>query len=278
MPIEMPKESLITIQKRTLSADFMMPQMEIAAGHFSIGYLISGDRRIITPYRQIDQHEGNMVTMAPMIYHRSFPLSDKPYVNYLVKISQTLADDFCREVDPKIWQDVFEPRCITFSPGDREKVQNLLADLLELYENRTGYTDVLLRGMLYRLVVLIWEKSIRNDSHRFKDALSKEIMEVMYYIEQNYADDIRLKDAALAAGFSEGHLSRLFVSQVGVPFSEYLINVRIRHVKELLLNTDLSVSEIAFHTGFSNADYLSACFRRREGMTPTAFRKGTAAA
>lgn len=276
MPIEMPKEALITIQKRELSADFMMPQMEIAASHFSIGYLITGDRRIITPYRQIDQHEGDMVTMAPMIYHRSFPLSEKPYVNYLIKISRRLADDFCREIDPKIWQDVFDPRCISFEMDDRKKVQSILSDMLELYLNRTAYTDVLLRGSLYRLVVLMWEKSRKSDSPAFRDTLSREIMEVMYYIEQNYSDDIRLKDAALASGFSEGHLSRLFSSQVGVSFSEYLINVRIRHVKELLLNTDMSVSEIAFHTGFSNADYLSARFRRHEGMTPSAFRKGAA--
>lgn len=274
MPIEMPKKSLITVQKRSLPADFMMPQMEIAAGHYSLGYLISGDRRIITPFRQIDQHEGDIVTMSPMIYHRSFPLSDKPYKNYLVKISQTLADRFTQEVDPKIWQDLFDNQCITLAEEDRTKAEAILEDMAELYKNRTSYTEVLLTGLFYRLVILMWEKRQKNDIVDFRDALSKEIMEVMYYIERNHADDIRLKDAAEFAGFSEGHLSRLFVKQVGVPFSEYLTNVRIRHVKKLLLNTAMPISEIAFHTGFSNADYLSACFRRHEGMTPSAFRKG----
>ena len=275
MPIEMPEKSLITIQKRNLSADFKMPQMELAASHYSIGYLISGDRRIITPDHQADFHPGDMTAMSPMIYHRTFPLSSEPYVNYLIKISAVLAEDFAREVDPKIWQDVFEPICLSFSKEDSAKAEALIADMLEIYESRAAYSEVLLRGMLYRLIILMWEKHIKNDSQRFRAALSEEIIEVMYYLEQNYKDDIRLSDAASAAGFSEGHLSRLFSSQVGVPFSEYLVNIRLRHVKEQLLNTDLTVSEIAFQTGFANADYLSACFHRHEGMTPTAFRKGS---
>ena len=108
-----------------------------------------------------------------------------------------------------------------------------------------------------------------GDALRFRDRLSTEIMEAMYYVEQNYAEDLRLRDVAAAVGFSEGHLSRLFSAQVGVPFSEYPVNVRLRHAKELLLNTDQSVSEIALATGFSNGDYLSSCFRRREGLTPS---------
>ena len=146
--------------------------------------------------------------------------------------------------------------------------------MLEVYEQDAKYSPELLRGMLYRLIILMWEKNRHTDDLQFKDKLSAEIMETMYFIERSYSEDIKLSDAAESAGFSEGHLSRLFASQVGVSFSDYLINVRLRHVKELLINTSMSIAEIANHTGFSNSDYLSACFRRKEGMTPTAFRKG----
>ena len=275
MPIGMPQKSLITIQRRELPSDFMMPQMEMAQTHYSIGYLISGDRRLITPYQQIDLHDGDMSVMPPMLYHRTFSLSDRPYINYLIKISEELAADFQRDIDARIWRDVFEQRCVSFDEENSAKAKMLLADMLEVYESDADYAEELLRGMLYRLIVLMREKNLHRDALQFKDKLSAEIMETMYFIERNYSEDIRLSEAAEAAGFSEGHLSRLFASQVGVSFSEYLINVRLRHVKELLINTQMSVAEIANHTGFSNSDYLSACFRHREGMTPTAFRKGT---
>ena len=275
MPIGLPQKSLITVQRRELPSDFMMPQMEMAQTHYSIGYLISGDRRMITPYQQIDLHDGDMSVMPPMLYHRTFSLSDRPYINYLIKISEELAADFQRDIDARIWRDVFDQRCISFDAEDSAKARMLLADMLEVYESGADYAEELLRGMLYRLIVLMREKNQHRDTLQFKGKLSAEIMETMYFIERNYGEDIRLSEAAEAAGFSEGHLSRLFASQVGVSFSDYLINVRLRHVKELLINTQMSIAEIANHTGFSNSDYLSACFRHREGMTPTAFRKGT---
>ena len=274
MPIEMPKEALITIQKRELPSDFTMPQMEIATAHFSFGYVLSGDRRIITPYQQIDIHAGDMPVVPPMLYHRTFPLSNAPYTNYLVKISERLADAFCRDISSKIWSDVFEQMCISMDEANSEKAKRILADMLEIQETKAAFADELLKGMLYRLIVLMWEKHQKRDTYAFKNKLSREVMEVMYYIEQHYTEDLKLGDAARMVGFSEGHLSRLFTAQVGTTFSEYLMNVRIRHVKELLINTDTSISEIAMSTGFSNADYLSSTFHRREGMTPSAFRRG----
>jgi len=274
MPIGMPEKSQITIQKRELPADFRMPQMEMAETHYSIGYILSGDRRIITPYQQIDCHAGNLVTMPPMLYHRTFSLSTAPYVNYLIKLSQEYADFFCSVISPAIWRTVFEQRIMSFSDADSAKTEAMLSDLLEISESRTDYTDTLLNGLMNRLIVFIHDHNRSGDGLSFRNKLSEEIMESMYFIEQHYADEIRLSTAAQQAGFSEGHLSRLFVSQVGVSFSEYLMNVRLRHVKELLIQTDRTISEIAMQTGFSNSDYLSSCFHKHEGMTPSAFRRG----
>ena len=78
---------------------------------------------------------------------------------------------------------------------------------------------------------------------------------------------------AAEAGFSTAYFSRLFKAQLGVPFSEYLTNVRIRHVQELLAQTDKSISEIALETGSCNGDYLAARFKQKVCMTPSAFRK-----
>ncbi len=273
MPYEMPKDALIMIQKRDLPADFKMPQMERAEKHYGLGYIISGDRRFITPYEQYDAHAGSITSMPPMMYHRTFSLSGRPYINYLIKVSPDMAADFCRDIDEQIWTYVFERKYFSFDETTRHKIELLLSDMLEVYEQRRAYSEELLKGMFYRLLVIIYDKNVAAGSDQFKSKLSKDIMDAMYYIEQNYADNIRLKDAAGKIGFSEGHFSRLFSTQVGVSFSDYLINIRLRHAKELLINTDLSISEIAIRSGFGSGDYLSACFNRYEGTTPTAFRR-----
>lgn len=273
MPLNMPEKALITVQRRELNADYSMPQMEMADSHYSLGYIISGDRRVITPFQQFDVHVGNVTVMPPQLYHRTFPMSERPYINYLVKISEELAEEFCREVDRDIWNDVFEGRYYTFNEDDIRLIEQMLEDMLYVYGRRAGYSDIILKGQLYRLVIMIWEKNTGNEAEYFKSRLSADIMEAMYYIEQHYAEDIRLCDAAENAGFSEGHFSRLFKAGIGQPFSVYLKNVRLRHVKEFLINTDMSISEIAMETGFSTGDYLSACFSSDEGITPTKFRR-----
>ncbi len=273
MPLEMPVDSRITIQKRNLSPDFAMPQMERAEKHFSLGYIISGDRRVITPYEQYDAHAGDVTAMPPQMYHRTFSLSNRPYINYLLKIAPDVADDFCREIDKEIWNYICEQKRFSFDKETSAKIEMILSDMLEIYEQDEPYAKRLLQGLLFRLLVMIREKNIAEGNNQFKGILSHEMMEAMYYLEKNFAENIKLSDAARQIGFSEGHFSRLFSSQVGTSFSNYLINIRLRHAKELLINTDLSVSEIAMRTGFGSGDYLSASFSKYEGVAPIAFRK-----
>ena len=273
MPLEMPVDSIIMIQKRNLPPDFAMPQMERAEKHFSFGYIISGDRRVITPFEQYDVHSGDVTAMPPQMYHRTFSLSSRPYINYLLKISPSVAEDFCRKIDKEIWNYIFEQKRFSFDPETSQKIEMILSDMLEIYEGNEAYSAELIKGLFFRLLVMIREKNIAEGNNQFKSMLSHEMMEAMYYLEQNYAENIKLSDAAGQIGFSEGHFSRLFASQVGISFSNYLINIRLRHAKELLINTDLPVSEIAMRTGFGSGDYLSASFSKYEGTTPTAFRR-----
>ena len=80
-------------------------------------------------------------------------------------------------------------------------------------------------------------------------------------------------EVAAEAGFSAAHFSRVFHAQLGMSFTDYLSNVRMQHVKELLIRTDKSITEIALSTGFCHGDYLATQFKRKVGMTPTQFRK-----
>ncbi|MBR6093894.1 MAG: helix-turn-helix transcriptional regulator [Lachnospiraceae bacterium] len=273
MPLRIPKESLITVQKRSLPADFAMPQMEVAETHYSIGMILTGDRRIITPFGQFDAHAGDVTTMPPLVYHRTFSTSETPYTNYLIKISDKLAERFQREISTNIWNSVFEQKLLSFSEEDRLHIERIMQDMHSVYEKKESYSEVILTGLLYHLVVFLHNNTMEKNRQFFKEELSKEILDAMFYMEQHYAEDLRLPLVATKTGFSEGYFSRLFSSQTGLSFTDYLINIRILRAKELLLQTNKSISEIAIETGFSGGDYFSSVFSRKEGMTPSAFRK-----
>lgn len=69
------------------------------------------------------------------------------------------------------------------------------------------------------------------------------------------------------------NLSRIFASTEGRTIENYFTSLRIERIKELLLDGQMSLSEIAFVTGFSSGAHLSTRFKQATGMTPTQFRE-----
>jgi AraC-like DNA-binding protein len=84
---------------------------------------------------------------------------------------------------------------------------------------------------------------------------------------------IHIEDAAFAGGYSVSYFSRLFQSQLGLSFTDYLQSIRLKHVKSDLISTDRSIMDIAIDNGFIYAGNMSSCFRKKTGMTPTQFRR-----
>ena len=75
------------------------------------------------------------------------------------------------------------------------------------------------------------------------------------------------------AGFSKYHFSRLFRQYTDTTFYKYLNQKRIAHAKQLLLDNDLPVLEIAFQCGFSNLSSFLRMFKLLTGYTPSELRK-----
>jgi AraC-like DNA-binding protein len=64
----------------------------------------------------------------------------------------------------------------------------------------------------------------------------------------------------------------LFKKRTGVTFTEYLTRVRIERVKELLVNPNLRISEIAFQAGFQSLTHFNRVFLKLTGQSPTEYR------
>jgi len=96
----------------------------------------------------------------------------------------------------------------------------------------------------------------------------------MQYIRANYAGTVTLSGVAEKLNISSRQLQRIFKDIRGdASFSSILEEVRLEAVCRKLVETDLAVERIAISEGFSNGNYLHAVFRKRFGMTPSAYRK-----
>jgi len=100
------------------------------------------------------------------------------------------------------------------------------------------------------------------------------IRKAISYINDNYADRIALQDVAHYTCLSPNYLSQLFKQETGKSFLEYLTQCRMEAAKTLLVQSNLTISEIAFKLGYDMPSYFSEVFKKSEGLTPSQYRKG----
>lgn len=279
MPFPLPEKTNFYIEKRHINSDYAMPTLEASASHYEIGYLISGDRLTITPTCSYTTHAGDVGTMPPFIYHRTFPFSDAPYDSYLIKFTpdfiRPLTDAFGQNVLTELYSRLLN----RFLPQTGRRILLYFEELLALYQSDSPYRGFRLQSMFCDLLLAILEHRLPYDTDEdtvqvmHKTALTSPVIDAIYYMEQHYHENPSLEATALASGYSASHFSRLFHAQLGKPYSEYLTQIRIRHVQALLLNTKKSVTEIALETGYSHTGNLSGQFKQQTGMTPLQYRK-----
>lgn len=274
MAIPLPEGTNIYIERKKRQSDYAMPSMEMATDHYSMGYVISGDRKTITPTESYSYHAGDVATSPPLVYHRTMAESAEPYERILIKYTPEYIRPFIDKVGQQLFDTLYEQRIHHFSKADSQKIGKMFMDMEEEFRKDTPYKEFILQGMLFRLLLEVWEQKLPdNNVEVHKTPLTPPIVEVIAYIEHFYAKDPSLEEAARIAGFSAAYFSRLFQSQLGMSYSKYLSNVKIRHVQILLTSTDKSIMEIAQETGYCHGNYLNEQFKKRTGMTPGAYRK-----
>jgi AraC family transcriptional regulator len=100
----------------------------------------------------------------------------------------------------------------------------------------------------------------------------RQLLHVLDYIHEHLDQDIKLADLAGLLDMSQFHFSHLFKQAIGIAPYQYLLQQRIEQAKQLLKQTDQSITDIALTCGFNSHSHLSKQFRQLMGMTPTAYR------
>lgn len=99
------------------------------------------------------------------------------------------------------------------------------------------------------------------------------IDKVCTWINQHYAEEIALPEAAALVNMSVSAFSRFFKRSLGQSFTDYVTELRLSHACKLMLETDASISEAAFQAGFNNLSNFNRRFLERKNISPRVFRQ-----
>ena len=237
---------------------------------YEICYAFAGRGTFFINNQEHTVQAGDLFIAHPHHYHEIISSEEMPlsifFWSYTLSVNQTnsdtaqLLDAFTKS-----------PDCISQRIAQIPAILDLLID--EVHRREAGYIqslEALTTKLLLETARSITHVSANTDLE--SDIQSTVVREVIQYLNDNYAQPIRIRDIATQVHMSERHVSRLFLQATHKTIKTYLTDLRLDKACNLLLKMNVPITEVAEQTGYPDMRYFSTLFRKQFGITPSAFR------
>lgn len=246
---------------------------------FELNFIKNGKgvKRVIGDH--MDEIEDlELVLVGPNLQHAWFTnkFRGKELTEVTIQFPKDLLEDkFLHRNQLSFIRTMFEKslRGILFS---QETAQKLSENILQLNQKH-GFDGVL------ELLSILHDLSISRNIKLLSDASfnstitysynSRRIEKAMEYLNNNFDKQISLSEVARQANMTHAAFSRFFKMKTGNNYIDCLNEIRLGHAARLLIDTNRSIAEIAYHCGFNNISNFNRLFKNKKGVTPKAFRE-----
>lgn len=230
--------------------------------YYQIYYVISGEGDFIVGEEQVKMGRGMYLFTRPNDIHG---------------ISET------RDVDGKPLR-MLEVKYVVFDNELKEKLNQVpnvcmgfedIERLLELVfkeaiEMSPCYLQIATHAFTTTLYYIIRYQNIELTNNELKSKITNQIKE---YVIENYNQEVSLDKVSQHVGHSKNYICKTFKENTGMTINLYLNKVRIEKAAQLLVNTNLDISEISHHVGYNNIYHFIKTFKKIVGTPPGNFRK-----
>lgn len=137
--------------------------------------------------------------------------------------------------------------------------------LTQLYVSDESYAKKQMESLMSYLLYAVAALQDTQEANEYAAAMKK-------HIDENWYQKLLLEDVAAAAHISKPYASVLFKKTYGSTITDYILSVRLENAKKMLCYTDASGEIIAESCGFCDQFYFSRIFKKKVGLSPSAFR------
>ena len=228
---------------------------------------IAGENYIGTP--------GDAFVVSPGNLH--FMGSQTGTVDYFTFLFPLKYISFCTDdmLDDKLLTPLKNGH-LMIRPRIKDAAKELCEQLAEIYMAKNDEkkleiaVQIKTKIILLQFILEMWKKGfvIENDTSG-RNIVEKEMVS---YIQQNFTGKISLKEFGEQFHLSEKYISRYFKEHFHITLSQYITYLRLENAKQLLQDTDLSVTETAMQSGYQNVSYFIRSFKKAYGISPLKYR------
>ena len=190
---------------------------------------------------------------------------------------------YCDSKNFEIYNIAFLEKVIANEQSELAELPGIAAlfDRTRHTRHRHLYLDITRRELAERLqmktaflnfLFIIGDAEVQ-EREPVKSTVHSHFLDSLDYLEKNIKNKLTLEKLARIAGMSISNYTAQFRKTVGLSPMEYLINQRLNQARQLLIHSDLELSEIAAACGFCDTNYMIKLFRLREKITPGKLRR-----
>lgn len=239
-----------------------------------IFYFSSGECTSFIDHNIYKFGKGDLVIVPGGCLHKTIYTGKGIHERIVISFRQEITDWIKEQIGAEYLKNCMVPGVINIPEKRRNYVDSLLDKLM--FENDTPdilSTAFIKAGLVELLLFIIRCKEYEDNVIKEIDVDNRKIQEVATYIFEHYTENILLEDVADKFDMSKSFLSKRFKTATGFGFKEYIINLRIQNACRLLLETNKSITDIAFECGFNDSNYFGDSFRKIKGISPRKYRK-----
>ncbi|MFD1551043.1 AraC family transcriptional regulator [Putridiphycobacter roseus] len=156
---------------------------------------------------------------------------------------------------------------------DSKMISKFIESLDFYFENPSLVNDDLLELKIKELVLLlIQSKNIESVLELIKNLYTSRLTDFKDIIALHTYSNLGMEELALLCQMSLSSFMRAFKKEFETTPIKYITNKRLKKAENLLRNAEMTISEIAFETGYNDPQYFTRIFKKNTGKTPTEFR------
>lgn len=237
-----------------------------------INYVLSGHVTQIVNQETINLKTHEFVLIPPKLTHEILPLSEKDImINLMFPLQTFSATDLSYIVnDASLSLDLLLKRQASTA---FHLTNNVISQLIEQIAIEYFLPEKFSNEMIHHYVTLLFFNLLRVlHNQLLPDIQEQTLTTILQLIEKNFAN-ITLQDLADSTGYNYNYISNLIKQELGLTFTEIVLNQRILHAADLLRNTKLPIEQIMIKIGLNNKTYFYHKFSNQYATTPSNYRK-----
>ena len=225
--------------------------------YFEVIYIVEGNLSVSVNNKTVKLEQYDMAVILPNQIH-SFKSYERS-VFYVSLFSADLVAKFASDMRNKVGTEFILHTDDNLSSYFKQNFSEACVE--DIYG---------LKSFVYKICEL-YTKQIKISSKNEKHTLTA-MHKIIEYVSLHFKENITLKHLAEVFGYNQNYLSRIFNQSIGINFKKFLNEFRIEYAKTQLLETDNSISQIAFEAGYETIRNFNRAFLTINKMTPNEFR------